>query len=145
MRDVLIVGWCLIGGLCVGCAPQKPQKSGAQVRVVSGREAEAVIEVGSEEFSVDEVQSRLAELRGALPGAEASDTQLGVIAEFELLADEAERRGYGKDPRVVNAVKDALAEAVAADKRVANVADAVPSIDEAALNAAFEAGRKRRK
>lgn len=134
--------------LCValsGCAPEKPQKLGAQNQVRSGRSAEAVIEVGAESLSVEEVQERLAALRKSLPTAEANNAQLGAIVEFELLADEAERRGYGKDPRVVNAVKDALAAGAPDEKQAKADAVAPPTVDEAAVKAAFEAGRKKRR
>lgn len=125
------------------CAPQKPGKSGAQKRVLSGRETEAVIEVGREEITVDEVQQRFERLRTVLPSTQAGAAELAPIVDFELLADEAERRGYGNDPRVVNAVKDELAAEL--DRRGEKPADVPIEVDEAAMQAAFDAAPKQTK
>ena len=126
--------------LASSCAPKKPVPTSAEGRVLSGRASEAVLEVGSEKLSAEQVQARLETIRATLPGAEASDAQLGTVAQFELLADEAERRGYGKDPRVLDAVKDALAaEAADAPEQTLPSAD----VNEAAVKEAFQEGRKK--
>lgn len=134
--------------IAVACAPKKPGKSGTQQRALSGRESEAVLEVGSDEINVDEYQQRVSSLRSVLPGAEAGTEQIGAVIDFELLADEAERRGYGKDARVVDAVKDALASAADRRQKSGQVAAlARPphrvDVDEAAVKRAFEAGKKK--
>lgn len=123
--------------LAAACAPEKPGSFGAERRVQSGRESEAVLQVGSEELSVHEVQERLAKIRMVLPGAQADDAQLATVLEFELLADEAERLGYGDDPRVVNAVKDALAEQAPDGVETAGATE----LDVAKVEAALAAGR----
>lgn len=130
--------------LLCGCAPKKPAKGTAQSQPASGREAEVAIEVGAEKLTVDQVQARLESMRAVLPGVQATASQLGVVAEFELLADEAERRGYGSDPRVVNAVKDALAEADLPNLTATAVPPPEVDADEIALQKAFDAGAKKR-
>ena len=128
--------------LVVSCAPQKPERAGIGGEVKSGRESGAVLEVGSEKFTPDEVRERLEAMRSELPGTEAGRDQLGAVAQFELLADEAERRGYGSDPRVVNEVKDAMAEAVRDDAAKTEVE---VELDEAKVSRAFEAAKRTEK
>ena len=128
------------------CAPQKPGTGRLRASEAS---AQAVLEVGSEKFTVRDVEARFDALR-AFPGAKADNGQLAVVAQFELLADEAERRGYGDDPRVVNAVKDEVsAQAKLAAQRGDRPAKArAPQnieADRAAIQRAFDVGATRRK
>lgn len=139
MRIIVLAILCF---LFAACAPEKPGTAAVRKRVLSGREAEAVIEVGDEEITVDEVQQRFERLRTVLPSTKAGAAELAPIVDFELLADEAERRGYGNDPRVVNAVKDDLAAEL--DRRGEKPADVPVDADEAAVKAAFEAAEKKK-
>lgn len=78
--------------------------------------------VGSELISLREYQQRIDGLpeyvRPRLATVESRAQHLDSVVDFELLADEAERRGYTDNPHVIDATKQALARrAASAEER----------------------------
>lgn len=99
--------------LASGCPLEKPEPT-AQVQSESGLSEQPVVVVDGEEISLGELEYRVERLpsyaRSRLASVQSRQRHLDALADFELLADEAERKGYGDDPRVVDAVKHGLAQ-----------------------------------
>lgn len=140
-RGVTTAGKVLVGGIVialVGCAPERPDARETAQRDRPGEER-VVAEVAGEVVTLQEFRRRVDRLptwgRARLGTVEARQNHLPALADFELLADEAERRGYADDPRVVATVKQTVA-ADELDRRVA--AAATDEGDAAAARAAAE-------
>lgn len=137
MRFVTIFVLTLFLAGCI--PPDKPERSPKQAPSQSGRKDRVALEVSGEKLTIEQIRERQESMTSALP-TNSLERQLTVISDFELLADAAEKAGYGRDPRVVSAVKDDLAR----QARERGLKPGKPSIDvdEAAVKRAFEAGRK---
>jgi hypothetical protein len=111
-----------------GCPLEKPEPT-TQVQSETGLSEQPVVIVDGEEIPLAELDRRIERLpsyaRSRLASVPSRQKHLDALADFELLADEAERKGYGDDPRVVDAVKEALAKQ-ALGTRLAAGEEAVP-------------------
>ena len=111
-----------LAALAVGCTPpEKPSDAQAgklQVEVDSFHDLEdgqaVVARVGGEEITREEFDRRIRGLadfaRLRLQSAAQREDFLARIVEFEVMADEAERRGYGDHVRVRHAMKEAMVQ-----------------------------------
>lgn len=117
-----------VGALIVaaGCAPEKPSDVAAtdlQVEMAQGADlddGEAVVaRINGEEITREEFNRRVDGLadfaRMRLQSAEHRKEFLERIVEFEMMADEAERRGYGSHARARHAIKDVMVELMIED------------------------------
>lgn len=106
----------LVTGSALSCAPERPsdQKNVRTDRAQQTTEAdeEAVAIVNGEVITAGELERRL---EGLAPYARARYTTtdrkkeyLRNVVAFEILADEAERREFGDDPEVVQAMKEVM-------------------------------------
>ena len=136
------------GVVAVGCAPEKPSDRTATELEVEIDETgaledgEAVVaRVDGEEITRDEFNRRIDGLvefaRARLQSTERRRDFLRAIVEFEVMADEAERRQLGDHPRVRQAMKKTMVELML-DERVSDEVS-MADIDEEARRAYFDA------
>jgi peptidyl-prolyl cis-trans isomerase C len=109
--------------------PKKP-KTGAVVAVVGG-----------EDLTVDELQQKLAEqspfVRARYADPEKKKELLDAQVRFEVLAKEAEARGFADDPEVQEAVKKIIVQKLTREEFDGRVQ--LKDITDAELQAYFEA------
>lgn len=112
MRSVkpLILGLGLV--FCTGCPPTKPSASGRVDAPVTADTSGTVALINGEEISLTEFERRIQALppytRARYATTEAKLEFLEAQAEFEILADRAEKKGFGTSPEVNQAVKEVL-------------------------------------
>ena len=111
--------------LCVlacgtACAPERPTDRAADAPTSApaseggfeGREALPVAVINGEEIPLGELERRIDAMAPYARSRYASMTQrkelLDSVVTFEVLADEAERRGLGRDPAVIYEMKAAM-------------------------------------
>ncbi|MGM0556688.1 MAG: peptidyl-prolyl cis-trans isomerase [Myxococcota bacterium] len=91
---------------------QKGQSPGDRAPVASRGNEEPVAIVNGEVITHDEFQRRIQQLapfaRARLSSIEQRKKYLDSVVQFEIMADEAEKRGYGDDPAVLQAMKDVM-------------------------------------
>lgn len=99
--------------LLAGCPPERPDVQRGAPPVKPG-EGQVVAEIAGESITLTDFQRRIDRLpswgRARLGTVEARQHHLKALADFELLADEAERRNLVLDPRVKARVKRTIAE-----------------------------------
>ncbi|MET0344528.1 MAG: peptidyl-prolyl cis-trans isomerase [Polyangiales bacterium] len=82
----------------------------------SGRRAQVVVQASGVEITVGEIEDALAQQPPALRARYADRAQLRQLVDdmlrTELLAREADKRGYGRDPAVGRTVKESAAQAL---------------------------------
>jgi len=104
--------------IATGCAPKKPaiQRSGRPAD-----DSDAVLTVDGEDVTLRDFQWRLNSLpvyaHARYATIEQQQNFINAVLQFEVMADVAEQRGYGDDPRVVDHMMDAAAEEIV-DQRV---------------------------
>lgn len=103
----------LFSAMLLGCPPTKPSESGRVEAPPRGTESkEAVAVVNGEELTMTEFERRIEGLnpyaRARYSSTEAKLEFLDAQVEFEILADVAERKGYGGRPEVMHAIKEAM-------------------------------------
>ncbi len=139
------IGWAAV--VAIGCAPEKPSDGEAtELRVEAGDGAEledgeaVVARINGEPITREEFNRRidgLAEFaRMRLQSVENRRDFLGSIVEFEMMADEAELRGYGAHPRVRHAISEVMVELMIEDHLRNEVSMA--AIDDEAREQYFE-------
>lgn len=104
----------------VACDLEKPSERMLQEGSSADRRAsqatrgdqEPVAIVNGEVVTLDEFQRRIEQLapfaRARLSSLDKRKDFLDSVVQFEVLADEAEERGYGDDPAVIQAMKDVM-------------------------------------
>lgn len=109
-----------VGMVIAGCAPEKPSEAvGAKDLEIEAdgddtlEDSEAVVaRIDGEAITREEFDRRvdgLAEFaRVRLQSADDREELLGRIAEFEVLADVAERKGYGASAEVRHVIKETM-------------------------------------
>lgn len=120
---ILAAAGLLAGGAVVGgCAPHKPTRAQMRGGRAAGERAEskasidkeAVVVVDGEEISLGELERRIGELpeyaRARYATIEQKQSYLDSVAQFEVMADVAERDGLGDRPEVYWAMKQAMAD-----------------------------------
>lgn len=129
MSSRAFVCLALIGVLATACAPERPSDRSESLAEEADRETEAeqraVAVVDGEKITLAEFERRI---QGMAPFARARYSTIenrkeyldGLVA-FELLVDEAERRGLGDDPAVLHAMKDTMVRRLLADEIRARV------------------------
>lgn len=107
----------VVGVSALACAPEKPSSLEANQRrvEVAGQDEqsqEAVAVVNGETITIGEFERRLASLapfaRARYGTVERKQEYLNSVVQFEVMADEAERLGLGKDPAVLHSMKEAM-------------------------------------
>lgn len=104
-----------------GCPPQKPSDVAAEEMEIDiddteqRADAEVVVaRIGGEEITREEFNRRIDGLvefaRARLQSEERREDFLSRIAEFEIMADEAERQNLGNHSRTRHAIKEAMAD-----------------------------------
>lgn len=139
----------LIAALLAACAPERPSDiARARQEITDTKTArdeaarkQIVAEVAGETFSRELLERRIDALSPAMRSRYASTQQrqelLPTLATFEVLVDEAERRGLGDDAHVREALREELAYQyveAALRERVS-----LDSINDAALRAHYDA------
>ena len=124
-KQIKAPGWAVVGVVIstalMGCAPEKPSDArAADLEVAMDsfenlEDQEAVVaRVGGEEITREEFDRRVEGLvdfaRLRLQSAEQREDFLARIVEFEIMADEAELRGYGEHARTRHAMKEAMVD-----------------------------------
>lgn len=147
----VLIQFAFVGGFfwfgVAGCAPERPsdveanllrsQPGVAQERPAEERaaSAQAVAIIDQEILTLHEFERRLSTLaefaQARYATTESKQEYLVDVVQFEVLADEAERRGYGTDPLVLQAMKEVLARKVLQDELRERVQ--VRELDENAL------------
>lgn len=150
IRRCLLV--CVLVGAAVSCAPEKPstakledgkagEKIAAKTESSANIEASAVARVNGEAVSLGEFNRRVRELPEFARVRYASVSQqqewLDSIAQFEVMADVAEKRGLGERPEVYFALKKAMANQLLED--VVREKLSMSDIDEDAIDAYYKA------
>lgn len=110
MRSVLrplSIGLVLVAAAVPGC--KKKSKSGP---AATGDGAQVVAKVDDSRITVADVQERINKqspfVRARYTTPEKKKEFLDSLVRFEVLANEAERRGYDKDPEVVRVMKQQM-------------------------------------
>ena len=104
-----------------GCAPERPSESNSEKRgeqsaganlAQDGRSALPVAEVDGETISLGDLERRISGMapyaRVRYSTTEQREELLQSVIIFEVLADEAERRGLDDDPEVIHEMKEAM-------------------------------------
>lgn len=116
-------------GLCVvfwaGCAPKKPSAGDSRRLEVDESVGEVddsaviVARVNGEEITKEEFERRIEGLapyaRVRLQSPERRREFLRSVVQFEVMADEAERQGFGDRPQVRQAMKETMVRLFVAD------------------------------
>ncbi len=107
-------------------------------------QTDVVLEVNGEPVTAREYEARIEALpswgRARLGSVEARQAHLYALADFEVLADEAVRRGYAEDPRVRRSLKEALASQERERRQLAG--EELPSAEEAEVTVNREVVRE---
>lgn len=106
----LALGCLLVFG---ACSPEKPsQVATGEQGPQDAADAKPVALVNGETLTVGEMERRIEGLtpfaRSRYTTTEAKQEYLDTMVQFEVMADEAERRGLDKDPAVAQAIKEAM-------------------------------------
>ncbi len=145
------IGWLGIAMLiAMGCAPEKPSDAVAMkdLEIEAGDDSledpQAVVaRIDGEEITREEFELRLNGLaefaRVRVQAADDREDFLRRIAEFELLADVAERGGYGSSVEVRHAMKETMVALMVEDHLRSEVS--ISDIDEQALREYYEANK----
>lgn len=107
-----IAGLIAVVGL-TGCPPEHPDTTpGAAAQMTEDGDT-PVARVNGEVITAKEYEARIETMpdfaREEFRSLPRRKQYLVPLVDFELLADEAEKRGYGDDPRVVDTMKAYLA------------------------------------
>ncbi len=106
----LKIGVLLLSTGLFGCPPEKPPRNSKSTNENDVSDSVAVI--NGETLSYDEFARRISSLtpyaRARYSTVEARQEFLDTQIDFELLADYAEKQGYGDDPEVVHAMKQSM-------------------------------------
>lgn len=119
MSKIHLISAILMLAMLAGCAPERPsdQKGDASTQSKKtlqgdGREALPVAKIDGEEISVGDLERRIS---GMAPYARVRysttaqrEELLQSVIVFEVLADEAERRGLKDDPEVLHQMKEVM-------------------------------------
>ncbi|MBA2661725.1 MAG: peptidyl-prolyl cis-trans isomerase [Bradymonadaceae bacterium] len=141
-----ILGFAILCTLGVACAPEKPSEVEANVtRTKPGSSDEqgqaAVAIVNGEVITLGEFERRINGLapfaRARYATTERKQEYLANVVQFEVLADEAEKRGYGQDPAVLHAMKEVMVRQMLNDQLRERVS--MREIDEAAVEQRYRA------
>ncbi len=105
----------------LACAPERPSDAARRRgEEGAGAASKVVAVVEGEELTAQDFERRLSRLapyaRAQYSERERRVQLLESMVDLELLADEAERRGLGQDPVVLQAMKEAMARLVVADE-----------------------------
>ena len=120
MRDLLLAGALALGTL-VGCGDDA--KKGSDLTLAAGdledgEKGQIVARIGAEAITVEEFEARLNQqspfVRARYDSPQRKREFLDSLVRFELIAAEAERKGYADDPDVKLAKKQALVRAFTA-------------------------------
>ncbi len=140
------MGSLLAGSLLMGCAPEKPSdvdstKLEIEETSLEGDESEIVVaRVDGEEITLEEFERRINGLapfaRVRLQSLERRKEFLRSTVQFEIMADEAERRGYGDRPEVRHAIKETMVRLMVAELLRKEVS--ISDIDDEMVEAYFE-------
>jgi len=126
--------------LSMGCPPTKPSASGRVDAPLTPDTSETVAVVNGEKLSLTEFDRRIQSLapfaRARYATTEARLEFLEAQVEFEILADRAEKRGYGERPEVMHAVKEAMVRHLLAEELRTRVS--MRDITEDEIRDAFE-------
>ncbi len=102
----------LLALLASGCPPEKPEVISS---TVAGDEAQVVVVVDDESFTLDDVKQRLDPLpefaAARYSTTERKKTYLATMVQFELLHDDAQRLGYDKSPEATHRFEKAYVDA----------------------------------
>lgn len=144
----------ILAGAALSCAPEKPSKAKLEGGVKSSKqpaspqdkasiEASAVAVINGEAISFGEFNRRVRELPefARVRYATVSQQQewLDSVAQFEVMADVAEKKGLGAQPEVYWALKRAMAEQLLED--VVREEFSMDDITEEAIEAYYQAHR----
>lgn len=128
----------------IACAPERPDER-HRAREAEAPNADVALVVDGEPVTLQEFQRRIERLppwgQARLGTVDARTTHLMAVADFELLADEAVRRGYEEDPRVIDRVKQVVAnkereQRMRGNAEMPDLAKADTSVDHDALERA---------
>lgn len=123
---VVLSGAFWVSALAVGCTPERPSDVEANLtRRQSGGESadgeraissQAVAVINNEVLTLAEFERRISTLaafaQARFSTVESKQDYLVDVVQFEVLADEAERRGYGNDALTLQAMKHEMARGV---------------------------------
>ncbi len=136
--------------VALGCAPEKPSSGDTrQLQVSEGAsesaEGQAVVaRINGEELTLEEFERRIDGLapfaRVRLQSPERRREYLQSMVQFEVMADEAERRGYGDRPEVRHAMKETMVRLMIAEELRGTVG--IDELDEAAVAAFYDEVRE---
>lgn len=134
-----------------GCAPEKPSEArlrgeidqGEQPRASAEIEKEPVVVVDGEEITLAEFNRRLQALpefaRARFATIEKKKEYLDSIAQFEVMADVAERKGLGTRAEVLGTMKQTLADRMLSETVHERLS--MDDIDDDAIEAYYEEHR----
>lgn len=101
-----ILSGVLASAVLVGCGGGGAKSTGP------AKGGPAVAEVGSEKITVEEFQDRINKqspyIRSRYTSLERKKEFLDNLVRFEVMAQEAERKGYDKDPEVLRSMKQVM-------------------------------------
>lgn len=123
---VVLSGAFWVGAFASGCTPERPSDVEANLtRTQSGGESadgdraassQAVAVINNEVLTLAEFERRISTLaefaQARFSTVESKQDYLVDVVQFEVLADEAERRGYGNDALTLQAMKGEMARGV---------------------------------
>lgn len=121
LRRAALAAFAFAGCALVGCGDDA--KKGADLTLAKGdlsetEKAQVVARVGDEVITLEEFEARLNQqspfARARYDSPQRKREFLDALVRFELIAAEAERRGYGDDPDVELARKQAMVRAFTA-------------------------------
>lgn len=109
-RQTLILTSLFLVAAAAGTACKKGGKSKSSSE--KGDVSQAVVEVGDSVISVGDVQERINKqspfIRARYTTTEKKKEFLDNLIRFEVMANEAQKRGYDKDPEVVRVMKQQM-------------------------------------
>ncbi|MEE2903536.1 MAG: peptidylprolyl isomerase [Myxococcota bacterium] len=128
--------------LLVGCGSQQESKDEvprAYPAPILAEAGEAVVSIGPVTFTTDELENRINRqslfMRERLKDPERLIGYIDNEVRFELLAQEAWRRGYHEDPQIISELKRAMVQKLVREENI-RLGDSI-SITEAELRAGF--------
>ena len=128
--------------LLVGCETQQESKGEAPRAYPApllAEAGEAVVTIGPVTFTTDELENRINRqslfMRERLKDPERLIGYIDNEVRFELLAQEAWRRGYHEDPQIISELKRAMVQKLVREENI-RLGDSI-SITEAELRAGF--------
>lgn len=128
--------------LLTGCPPQKPEDTTRDVARANAKdESEPVATIEGQPITLHDFNRRIEglapEARMRFGSVEARKSFLEAQIQFEVLANRAERKGYGNSPQTLDAMKEALANELMDEAVRAEVT--ASSIDATAIKAYYDA------